>query len=144
MKKERKDKSFIKKPVYPGGMEAMRTFIKNEMAYPPEARKNKISGVVKLRYTVDYKGNVIDVKLVKSIGFGCDEEAERIVRLFKFKVAKNLKGKVQFHKTINIHFQYHEEKETTVAHSISYQYQTTSNKTDEDDPQGGYHYQINW
>ena len=105
MQKERKDKHFIKKPIYPGGLKAMRELIRKELKYPNEALEAKIEGTVFLRYYIDYKGKVISSKILSSLGYGCDEEAQRIVSKFKFEVPKGpRKTKVKFHKTIKIHF----------------------------------------
>ncbi len=104
MKRERKDKSFIKKPIYPGGKKAMREFIQRELKYPKKALDNKIEGVVRLRITIDKAGAVVKTQVMLHIGYGCDEEAERIARLFKFYVPKNRKIKVHFYKTVNISF----------------------------------------
>jgi len=105
MQKERKDKHFIKKPIYPGGLKAMRQLIHKELKYPDEALEAKIEGTVYLRYNIDYKGKVISSKILSGIGYGCDEEAQRIVTKFEFQVPKGpRKLKVKFHKTIKIHF----------------------------------------
>ncbi len=102
--RETKENSFIKRPYYEGGIKALRQFIRENMQYPKAALKAKIEGTVYLRYTVDYKGNVVSVKVKSSLGHGCDEEAIRLVKLLKFKVDKVRKVRVQFHKTIQIHF----------------------------------------
>lgn len=82
----------------------MRAFIRSELKYPEEALDNKIEGVVRVRYTIDKDGKVVKTKVLVHVGHGCDEEAERIVKLFKFHVPKNRKLKVHFHKTVNIRF----------------------------------------
>ena len=79
MQKERKDKHFIKKPIYPGGIKEMRALIGRELKYPSEALESKIEGTVYLRYNIDHKGNVTSSKVLSSLGHGCDEEAQRIV-----------------------------------------------------------------
>ena len=104
MKKAKKDKNFIKKPIYPGGNKALKEFIKKELKYPAEALKNKIEGVVPVRYTINKKGKVVDTQVLLHLGHGCDEEAERIIRLLKFHVPKNRNIKVHFHKKLNIRF----------------------------------------
>ncbi len=104
MKKERKPKSFIYKPYYEGGMDALKKFVSTQLKYPAKAAAAQIKGVVKLKYDIDYKGKVVGVKILKGLGYGCDEEAIRIVKLLKFKVRKIRKVKVLYHKTINIHF----------------------------------------
>lgn len=104
MKKGRKDHQFIKKPYYEGGMTAMKAFIKKELSYPPTALQQKIEGTVYIRYTINYKGKVIDVKIVGGIGHGCEEEAIRLVKLLEFNVPKNRNLKAVFYKKLQIHF----------------------------------------
>jgi protein TonB len=103
--KERRDDSFIKKPVYPGGSTAFRKFIKENLKYPKEALTNKIEGTIFIKYTVDHKGKVIETKVVKGIGYGCDEEAQRILKLLQFEIPKNpRKLRVTFHQNTQITF----------------------------------------
>lgn len=109
--KERRDDSFIKKPVYPGGNVAYRKFIKENLKYPKAALENKTEGIVFLKYSIDHKGNVIEAKVLKGIGDGCDEEAKRIVSLLKFEIPKGpRKLRVQFHKKTQITFRIPIEK----------------------------------
>jgi protein TonB len=104
-KKHRKDEQFIKKPIYIGGMKAMREFISKNIKYPPEALKNKIEGSVHLSYEIDYKGNVIKSTVISGLGYGCDEESKRLVGLLKFEIPKNpRKLKVKFTKKLKINF----------------------------------------
>lgn len=112
MKKERKPKTFIQSPTYPGGSTAMRLFLNQHLKYPAAARKEKIEGTVRLRMDIDYKGKVTAAKLLTSLGHGCDEEAKRVVKLLQFEVPKQRKIKAVFHKIINIHFKYKKEKVT--------------------------------
>ena len=105
MKKEKGKGNFIEKPTYPGGITAMRRFIGKELKYPEDALKHKIEGTVLCKYYINYKGEVIDVKVISGLGYGCDEEAMRIVALFKFNVPKApRKLKVKFLKSIRIKF----------------------------------------
>ena len=79
-------------------------FVSENKKYPIEALENNIEGTVRIKYDIDYKGKVVNTHVQLGIGHGCDEEAERVVRLLKFNVPKTRKLKVLFHKTINIHF----------------------------------------
>ena len=98
----------------------MKKFIYANLKYPEEARKNKIEGTVVLRIGIDYKGNVIDSKVKSSLGYGCDEEAQRVVGLLKYEVNNKVRrGKVLFHKILNIHFKV--AKKATSTTEISYQ-----------------------
>lgn len=104
MKKEKKDKDFIKSAYFEGGRAALEAFVKKELRYPKEALKAKIEGTVSVRYTVDYKGNVIDAGIISGLGHGCDEEALRIVRSLKFKVPNDGKIKSKYSLKLHIHF----------------------------------------
>jgi protein TonB len=104
MKKERKPKSFLQKPHYPGGTKAMREFLSDKLKYPAAARKENIVGTVRIKMTIDYQGHVTNAKVLVGLGYGCDEEAQRVVRLLRFEVPKQRKVRAVFNKTINIHF----------------------------------------
>ena len=104
MKNPRKEKHFINKPSYPGGPKALWAFIRQNLRYPKEAMENNISGVVRLRYTINDKGRVVSTQVIHSLGYGCDEEAERVIRMLIYEVPKHRKVKVKFHKNINIKF----------------------------------------
>jgi len=103
MKKETKEKHFAKKPIYPGGKAAMKAYIQENLQYPEDAVKNSIEGIVRVWYTIDKNGKVTKTKLIKKIGYGCDEEAIRLVKGFKFHVPKN-HMKIKFNKHANIRF----------------------------------------
>ncbi len=104
MKKERKDKDFVKSPYFEGGRSAMDAFVKKELKYPKDALANKIEGRVSLQYTVDYKGKVIETHVISGIGHGCDEEAVRLVRSLSFKVPEQGKIKSKYSRKLHIHF----------------------------------------
>jgi len=54
--------------------------------YPASARENGIEGTVLLSYIVHEDGTVSDLKVVKSLGYGCDEEALRTVKAIFEKI----------------------------------------------------------
>ncbi|MCD4773909.1 MAG: TonB family protein, partial [Bacteroidales bacterium] len=62
-------------PNYPGGEKAMFKFIGENIKYPEEARKQGISGRVYVTFVVEDDGEITDIKLLRGIGGGCDEEA---------------------------------------------------------------------
>jgi len=66
-------------PEYPGGEAGMFEFISTNIMYPKEAKKHKIQGRVEIQFVVDENGKVVDTKVLKGIGYGCDEEALRVV-----------------------------------------------------------------
>ncbi len=135
MKNERNKGKFIKSPAFKGGMKALRAFVSENMRYPQDALKEKIEGTVHLRYSIDRTGKTFNIKVVKGIGEHCDEEAKRIIGLFKFEMPKNRAGKLIFHKTLQIHFRLPKEAEVKkveivppVEQVITYSYTSSSEK----------------
>ena len=85
----KKEKKFIKLPKYPGGKTAFQEFIRKNLRYPKEALEKKVEGSVHIHYRVDGLGKVIEANVTKGLGYGCDEEAMRVVNLLKYNKAKN-------------------------------------------------------
>ena len=54
---------------------------------------------------LNYKGDVIATKVISGLNPECDEAAQNVVKKLKFEVGSYRNIKVQFHKTIRIHFQ---------------------------------------
>ncbi|MEO8148033.1 MAG: energy transducer TonB [Bacteroidia bacterium] len=104
MKKKATENSFIHRTSYPGGIKALREFVDANIKYPEEAIKHGISGTVALLFDVDKNGKVSKVKVKHGLGFGCDEEAVRLVKMLKYASTKNRGLFVVFHETININF----------------------------------------
>lgn len=150
MKKERKDDSFIKQPFYKGGEQSLKDFLRKNLVYPSSSLKNQIEGDVHIRYDIDYKGRVIDAKIISGLDKECNEEALRVVRLLTFIVPKNPRGlKVTFHKTIRIHFRPPVPQSTPGpitqgTASVQYTFVSSSKETSEEKPASGttFHYTI--
>jgi protein TonB len=68
-------------PSYPGGEAERNKFLAENIVYPQQATENGIQGTVYVSFVVDSKGNVTDVKILRGIGGGCDEEALRVVKM---------------------------------------------------------------
>ncbi len=66
-------------PQFPGGDREMLRFIKNNLRYPLSAQENNIQGTVILNFVVNREGKIINLKVIKGIGFGCDEESIRVM-----------------------------------------------------------------
>ena len=67
-------------PSFPGGKKAMMEYLKENTEYPAKAVKNKIQGRVIVQFTVDEKGRLSDIKVVKSVEPYLDAEAVRVVK----------------------------------------------------------------
>jgi len=68
-------------PVLIGGIAAVQSHI----SYPPLALKADIEGRVIVQFVIDKTGKVLDPKVIRGIGGGCDEEAVRAVLKTKFQ-----------------------------------------------------------
>ena len=76
-------------PEFPGGIAAFYKYVGKNMNYPKQARRMGIEGKVYVQFIVDKDGSVTNVRAVKGIGAGCDEEAERVLKSSpKFKPGK--------------------------------------------------------
>lgn len=92
-------------PEFPGGMGAFYKFVGDNMKYPSQARRMGIEGRVFVQFVVERDGTVTDVKAVKGIGAGCDEEAERVLRMSpKFKPGKQRGRAVRVKMVLPIQF----------------------------------------
>ncbi len=66
-------------PEYPGGAAAMMDYIKRNTNFPEEAKAAGIQGKVVANFVIDEEGKIIEVNIVRSLGYGCDEEALRLI-----------------------------------------------------------------
>ena len=63
-----------------GGEEAYLKYLENNINYPKEAEAAKVEGKVLIQFLVNKDGALTDYRVVKSVGFGCDKEAIRLVK----------------------------------------------------------------
>ena len=86
-------------PSFPGGDKARIRFLNENIAYPTMARESGIQGRVYVTFVVERNGIVTDVKILRGIGGGCDEEAIRVVKAMPRWIPGKQRGKpvrVQF------------------------------------------------
>ena len=76
-------------PSYPGGERALLEYVAKNIKYPQIARETGIQGRVFVGFVVEPDGSVSNVKILRGIGGGCDEEAMRVIKsLAKWKPGK--------------------------------------------------------
>lgn len=63
-----------------GSLKEFFEYISTNVKYPDEAKQAGVQGKVYIEFVVDQKGALTDVKAIKGIGAGCDEEAVRVVK----------------------------------------------------------------
>ncbi len=68
-------------PQFPGGEKEMIKFIQDNLHYPVVAQEMGVSGTVIIIFVVDRDGSITNIKVSRSIGSGCDEEAIRVLSI---------------------------------------------------------------
>ena len=68
-------------PSFPGGDDGFYRFISGEIRYPLLAKSAGVEGKVYIQFVITRYGDVALAKVVKGIGYGCDDEALRVVNL---------------------------------------------------------------
>ncbi len=82
MPEEKADEIFTiveEQPSPVGGMQAFYDFVSHNLNYPSRATRAGIEGRVFVQFVVEKDGSLTDIKVVKGIGGGCDEEAVRVI-----------------------------------------------------------------
>jgi TonB family protein len=67
-------------PSFVGGMRGWAEYLQANLKYPDFARRNNITGRVIVSFVVSHIGEISDVKVLRGIGGGADEEAVRVLR----------------------------------------------------------------
>jgi periplasmic protein TonB len=80
-------------PDFQGGMLALTQYLSKNLRYPRQAQNQHIMGKVYVAFVVGKDGNIYDVKVLKGIGYGCDEEAIRVVSSMPRWIAGKQNGK---------------------------------------------------
>ena len=67
-------------PSFGDSKAAWGKYLERNLKYPLVAQENGISGRVMVSFVVEKNGNLTDIKVVRGIGGGCDEEAMRVLK----------------------------------------------------------------
>lgn len=95
-----------KYPEFPGGMSAFMKFLRKNLRYPERAAEAGVGGKVLVSFVVEKDGRLTDIRIVRGIGFGCDEEAARVLKkspAWEPGIQNNRQVRVLY--TIPLHFQ---------------------------------------
>jgi TonB family protein len=88
-----------------GGEDALAKFLKDNLVYPEKAKKAKIEGTVYVRVTLNSDGTLENPLVLRSLGYGCDEEAIRLIKAMpNWKPAKQQGRAIQRELTLPINF----------------------------------------
>ncbi len=93
-------------PEFPGGTSEMYKYLGKNIKYPSAASRANVSGRVFMSFVVNVDGSIQDVTVLKGLGFGCDEEATRVVKAMpKWKPGKQSGRAVRVKYNLPINFQ---------------------------------------
>ena len=94
-------------PEWKDGKEALFGYLSSNLHYPKEALQKCISGTVYVQFIVEKDGSINEnVKLLRGIGYGCDEEAMRVVKnMPKWKPGKQSGEPVRVYWNLPIKFE---------------------------------------
>jgi protein TonB len=84
---------------FPGGTQALFSFLNTNLCYPKAAYAKRIQGKVLVEFVVRKDGSITDVKPVKSVHPELDKEAVRVVKSMPKWIPGKDKGK-----NVNVHF----------------------------------------
>jgi periplasmic protein TonB len=71
-----------------GGWASFYKTLTKNFKYPKQAQRVGANGKVFVEFTVNDKGELSHFKIIKGIGYGCDEEAKRVIALTKWNAGK--------------------------------------------------------
>ncbi len=100
-------------PAFPGGDDARIEYIKNNLKYPEEARKQGIEGTVFITFVVEPDGSITNEKVLRGIGGGLDEIALEVIKNMPAWKPGKVKGEpvpVQFNMPIKFKLSEPEKK----------------------------------
>lgn len=90
------DTSYFKieiQPTFPNGFEGLMMYLGKRIKYPQQAKMTGTTGKVYVQFIVEKDGSLSEIKTLRGIGEGCDEEAMRAVKNMPIWEPGSQKGK---------------------------------------------------
>lgn len=83
-------------PMFPGGMDSLYAFLKANIQYPEEAKKDSIEGRVFVQFVIEKDGSINPqtIRVLRDIGGGCGEKVKRVIQLMPRWIPGRQNGKV--------------------------------------------------
>lgn len=91
-------------PEFAGGAKAWSKYMERNLRYPSAAQEDAVHGKVFVSFVVEKDGSITDVKVLRGIGYGCDEEAAKVIKkspLWKPGKNKGTPVRVRYNMAIN-------------------------------------------
>ena len=81
------------KPEFPGGNEKLFSFISKNFHYSEEMKQNELNGRVFASFIIEKDGSVTDLKIIRGLGFGTEDEVLRVFKLMPRWISGEQNGK---------------------------------------------------
>ena len=92
-------------PEFPGGIQALANYLRDNIKYPEACRKDSIQGRVFIRFVVEKDGSISGAMVLKGVHELLDAEAMRVISAMpKWKPGKNRGKAVRGKYTIPLNF----------------------------------------
>jgi protein TonB len=95
-------------PEFPGGDDSLHNYVMKNLEYPASAVQSSVQGRVFVTFVIEEDGSVTNVRILRGIGGGCDEEAVRVVSMMPKWIPGKQRGqpvRVQFNLPIKFTLQ---------------------------------------
>jgi len=80
-------------PEYPGGIDAFRKMVSDNLQYPEDARQEGIEGNVFLEFDINKNGELVNINVIRGVHPSLDNEAIRVVSLSEKWTPSSMCGK---------------------------------------------------
>ena len=92
------------KMLFEDTLDNISTFLTKNLKYPEGTKNLNITGVVKLSFVVEPTGRITNIKVVRGLGGGATNEAERLLKLLTWTSAEKDGKKVRVTKIFEVSF----------------------------------------
>ena len=79
-------------PSFPGGDPALNAYISSNLKFPTCFREES-QGTVYISFMVEEEGNLTEIKIIRGLGFGYDDEAIRLIEQMPNWIPGSVHGK---------------------------------------------------
>jgi TonB family protein len=88
-----------------GGRRSFKKYLETSLNYPQQALENKIEGRVTIQFSVKTDGSLDDFKVIKGLGYGCENE---VIRLVKYgpKWSPSLQGETALESSVRVRMRF--------------------------------------
>ena len=92
-------------PKFPGGKAVLDKWLVENMKFPKQAKEIGIQGTVVAEFTVSAIGGISGIRIIKSLGSGCDRETERLIESMpKWSPAKRKGTNISYKTQVRVNF----------------------------------------